>query len=240
MHKKILVVSHERAGTHFLVNSIALNFGYDAKQIDLALSEGFDPRQSDQAGRWLTRYEGRFVPNVFKSHHEPALLMPILTPYMNEYHVFYVYRDGRDVMTSFWRYLNRLQAGWGPQVPTPGDFMRAVPNGGILQYQAAACECMLARWVRHVSGWLDADVGVHFVSYESLHRRFESTLTDIGRALLRSPSGLQRPGLDAPASLPWRGEVGIWRSCWTPEDESFFEDHAGLLMARLGYGPRQE
>jgi hypothetical protein len=236
MEKKLLVVSHERSGTHFLINSIALNFGYDANQIDLAISDGFDPRQSDQADRWLARFKGNYVTSIFKSHHDSTLLIPILTPYLNEFQVIYIYRDGRDVMTSFWRYLNRLRAGWGPQVPSPGDFIRAAPTGGILQYQTNSCENMLARWIRHVSDWLDADIAVHFVSYELLHQQFEVTLSEIGRVLQKRPSGFIRPGLDSPASLPWRGEIGSWRTCWTADDEVMFEDHAGALMLRLGYG----
>jgi hypothetical protein len=234
--KKILVVSHERAGTHFLVNSIALNFGFNANQIDLARSEGFDPCQPDQARIWLARYQGRCVSNIFKSHHDTTLLLPTLTPYLDEFQVFYIYRDGRDVLTSFWRYLNRLKSGWGPQVPTPGDFIRAAPTGGLLQYQANSCENMLARWIRHVSDWLDADIAVHFVSYELLHQQFEATLSDIGQVLQKQPSGYIRPGIDSPASLPWRGEIGSWRTCWTGDDEVMFEDHAGALMLRLGYG----
>lgn len=233
--KKILVASHERSGTHFLINSIALNFGHASRQIDLALSEGFDPRQPRQSDAWLARYRGQFVSNIFKSHHSLPLLMPVIEPFLSEYHVFYIYRDGRDVMTSFWRYLNRLKAGWGPQAPTPGDFMRAVPTGGILQYQSGPCESMLARWVRHVSGWLDAGIGVHPVSYESLHQNFDTALQQIGGVLGRPGAVFRRPGMDAPSSLPWRGEIGNWRACWQPEDESYFAEHAGALMARLGY-----
>ena len=74
--RKILVVSHERSGTHFLINSIAFNFGYGERQIDLDLAQGFICSRPEQATAWLARCRGVFIPNVFKAHHARALLCP--------------------------------------------------------------------------------------------------------------------------------------------------------------------
>lgn len=232
--KKILVVSHERSGTHFLINSIALNFGFGERQIDLDLTQGFACSRPAQAMAWLERYRGLFIPNVFKAHHAHALLMPILRPLSEEFHVFYIYRDGRDVMTSFWRYLNHLQPGWGPQTRTPGEFMRTRPFGGILQYQHAPQESMLSRWISHVGGWHDTDLAVHFIAYEDLHRNFAVTIQRLGEIIgVKSPDKPIRPGLDAYSSLPWQGVIGAWRDYWSHEDEVYFDDRAGALMKRL-------
>jgi hypothetical protein len=234
--KKILVVSHERSGTHFLINSIALNFGYQERQIDLDLTQGFSCARPVQAAAWLARCRGRVFSNVFKAHHARPLLLPLLEPLRDEFHIFYIYRDGRDVMTSFWRYLNHLQPGWGPQTRTPGEFMRARPFGGILQYQNGPGDSMLSRWISHVDGWRDAGSTVHLIAYEELHRNFAATIQRIGAIIgVAPPENPPRPGLDAYSSIAWRGVIGSWRDYWSREDETYFEEHAGALMDRLGY-----
>jgi hypothetical protein len=234
--KKILVISHERSGTHFLINSIALNFGYQERQIDLDLTQGFSCAQPAQAAAWFARCRGRVFSSVFKAHHARPLLMPILEPFRDEFHIFYIYRDGRDVMTSFWRYLNHLQPGWGPQTRTPGEFMRARPFGGILQYQHGQDESMLSRWTSHVNGWHAAGSVAHLIAYEDLHRNFAVTIQRLGEIIgVKSPDKPLRPGLDAYSSLPWQGVIGAWRDYWSHDDEVYFDNRAGALMDRLGY-----
>ena len=67
MRKKVLVISHERSGTHFLINSIAQCFGYDHKEIPLVHTQGVSWRDPQAFRNWMAQYQGRFVPNVFKS-----------------------------------------------------------------------------------------------------------------------------------------------------------------------------
>ena len=223
MRKKILIVSHERSGTHFLINTIAQSFGYLPNQIDLDRSQNVNFRNLKMARNWLNQFQGRFVANIFKAHHAYPILSPLLPHLSEEFHVFYVRRDGRDVMTSFWTYLNRLAPGWGPQTRTVGEFMRTTAKGGITQYQADQIEMtMLQRWVEHVDGWTRFRPPVHYVAYEKLHGQYTDTVDRIAGILGQPAVSKDRPTLESPSSLPWRGEVGTWKEFLSESDCEYF------------------
>jgi sulfotransferase family protein len=232
MRKKILVVSHERSGTHFLINTIMQSFGGLLGWIDLDEKHGVNWRHPQMARDWLAQFKGQSVPAVFKSHHAFPLLAPVVAQELGEFFVFYVQRDGRDVMTSFWMYLNRLEADWGPKTATVGEFMRAPARGSITQYQTSdAPITMLQRWVDHVAGWSRADFPVHRVSYESLHEQHGKVVDRIATILGEQPISRVRPALDAPSILPWRGKVGTWRDFFTAADSDYFERNTKGLRA---------
>jgi hypothetical protein len=222
---KILVASHERSGTHFLINAIAANFGYDTAQIDLDLSTGFSLKDPEAAHASLAQYRGRRLPRIFKSHHGYPLLRHLAQDLLEEFHLFYIVRDGRDVMTSFWRYLNSLAPGWGPRSESVGDFMRATPAGGIMQYQHRRSPTMLQRWIDNTASWSATDLPVAIITYEGLHRDFNAVMARIAGILGKPPVIVARPDLEAPSSLPWKGIVGNWRTYFTDEDIVYFESH---------------
>ena len=222
---KILVASHERSGTHFLINAIAANFGYDTAQIDLDLSTGFSLKDPEVAYVSLAQHRGRRVQRIFKSHHGYPLLRQLAQDLLEEFHLLYIIRDGRDVMTSFWRYLNSLAPGWGPRTESIGDFMRATPAGGILQYQHRRSPTMLQRWIDNTASWGAADLPVTIITYEELYRDFNAVIARIACILGKTPAIVERPGLDAPSSLPWKGIIGNWRGYFTDEDIVYFESH---------------
>ena len=230
MQKKILIVSHERSGTHFLINTLAQCFGYLPNQIDMDASQNVDFRNPAIARDWLGQFQGQFVANIFKSHHAYPLLSPLAPQLLEEFHIFYISRDGRDVMTSFWTYLNRLAPGWGPQTQTVGEFMRANATGGITQYQAAQHELtMLRRWVEHVDGWIKNTLPINFVTYEELHSQYTGTVDRISEILEQPAIMKVRPTLQSPSSLPWRGEVGSWKEFFSRSDSEYFADEANQI-----------
>ena len=92
-----LVLSHERSGTHFLMNTLALNFGY-RPYTDLDERPGFDPRSTPQALEFLLAQWP--AQTVLKSHHQ-AELIPALPLLAKAFAIFYVMRDPRDALLSF-------------------------------------------------------------------------------------------------------------------------------------------
>ena len=226
MRKKILVISHERSGTHFLINTIARYFDYLPQQIDLDNSQNIDWRNPEMARHWLQQFQGHFVANIFKSHHSLPLLTPLLPDLQEEFHVFYIQRDGRDVMTSFWTYLNRLAPGWGPRTATVGEFMRAPAIGGITQYQHKLQGVpMLQRWIDHVTEWQAAGPPVHYIRYEDLHMNFNTVVEELTDILQQPAKPATRPTLNDPSSLPWKGRVGSWQEYFSDEDVDYYNDH---------------
>jgi len=226
MRKKVLIISHERSGTHLLINTIAQSFGYSPQQIDVF--KGFQSNWKDAAvaRQWMQPFYGTFTPRIFKSHHSRAFLAPLLPELSEEFHIFYISRDGRDVMTSFWVWLHRLQAGWGPQTATVGEFMRTKATGKITQYQYYENSVtMLQRWVEHTREWKKHRAGIHFVTYEDLLDQFDQSLERISEIIGQPASARTLPSLDVPSSLPWKGVIGSWKSYFTPDDERYFDLH---------------
>ena len=236
MRKKILVVSHERSGTHFLINTIAQSFNYDPQQIDIVNRQAivrWDDRESGM--QWLQGYRGRFVPNVFKSHHAYSLLAPYLSELLGEFTIFYIQRDGRDVMTSFWTYLHKVRPGWGPTTATVGEFMRATSIGASTQFQATRRRrTMLRRWVEHVEGWNANRQGlpVKYFAYEALHEQHGQVIDRLADILEEAPVSRDRPGLQSNSVLPWRGEIGTWREFFTEADITYFGRHTKGMRDR--------
>jgi hypothetical protein len=94
--KKALVVSHERSGTHFLMNTLAANFGYVARpwlNFDFELGLNFHAPSALRA--FFGGLHGRPVLNVVKSHHAAGFYAEILGDLLEQFHVFYVVRDPR-------------------------------------------------------------------------------------------------------------------------------------------------
>ncbi len=227
--KHILVISHERSGTHFLINTLARNFGYPETQIDLDNTRQVNWRDSDATLRWLRSFPTPESPRIFKSHHSIEFFDAIIPQLQDNFHTFHISRDGRDVMTSFWVYLNRLAPGWGPRTETVGQFMRATATGGITQYQYRPEPItMLDRWFRHVSGWQAAPPFVHQVRYEDLHAHFEDEVSRIAETLGTRLAQARRPPLSAPSSLPWKGVVGNWRNYFTETDKHYYRQHVEI------------
>ncbi len=235
---KILVLSHERSGTHFLINSIALNFDYVSEWVDVDATSGLDFRDPSSTKKWFGRFDGQRVRRIFKSHHDQRLYAPLISDLLEEYYIFYVVREGRDVMTSFWRYLNMLMPGWGPQAPSVGEFMKTKPSGGLSQYQHRPYATMLERWVDHVEYWVNNSDGIHIISYQDLYLQFENTIQRIAGILDTEVDEIRRPGLNVPSSVPWKGGIGNWQNFFSDQDEAYFLAHAGEISDRISSGSR--
>ncbi len=246
-----LVVSHERSGTHFLMNTLALNFGYQP-YVDLDERPGFDPHSTPQLLNFLlgTAWPPR---TVLKSHHQAEVLLPVLPWLADLYRVFYVVRDPRDALLSLWRFVASSPAGEGPCTATVGDFLRAAPAGRLLRYQRRAAATMVERWRLHVEGWSDAAdrLGgrLHVVRYDDLDQTFAPTVARLAAALrpaaapslAPTPPGPPEPPLRPSKVLdvihPGAGGSGAHRALFTAADQALVREQAGQAMRRWGWEP---
>jgi len=237
--RKIMVISHERSGTHFLMNTLALNFGYIANPwLNLDYEKGINFHAPAALMAFFRHFHDRSLLNVTKSHHQIGFLLPLLEYLAGQFHIFYIYRDPRDVMTSFWKLISSL--GWdeGPRTATVGDFMRAAPRGGILRYQKEQSPTILHRWQDHIDGWLTAAEtaatdNIHLVSYEALSTDFDNTVKRIAHRLGAQVSIPVQPRKGEDSVLPGPGMVGRHREFFTPDDDAFMEEVAGDTMRRM-------
>jgi hypothetical protein len=194
----VMVVSHERSGTHFLMNSIARGYGYTARpwvdmDTDSVAINFFHPPSI--AGT-LANLADRRIAAIIKSHHPADFFDGILDRVLRRYVVFYIHRDPVEVMISFWRFMHRWRWHEGPRCSDPLAFASAEPEGQLMRYQRHQRRNMLDRWAKHVEGWYRASVErprLRVVSYAALRDDYRATLGGFAALLGRKPANLTPP-----------------------------------------------
>lgn len=239
-----MVVSHERSGTHFLMNSLAACYGY----VSLPWINFDNPRESlllrntrPQLRQVLMDMVVRPMANVVKSHHTVEFFEGELETITRRYVLFVIHRNPVDVMLSFWRYMYHFTPAddAGPRSDDPVSFAQAVPFGKMLRYQTQPAATVLDRWADHVRCWrqaAQANPRVVLVRYENLNGRYEETMRSFAAVLGRQPQSFSRPTRDynvvrsGPIDPTGRGiPVDVERL------ERACRERVGDVMAMLGY-----
>jgi hypothetical protein len=160
-NKKIIIASHERSGTHMLMNKICSCTQYNAEpwvDIDekfiMELSKENASVQSDDS---LQLYKTHFIPDL-------------LFETINEAKLFYIYRNPFDVMLSFWKYAQKYPDHAVP-ASSLSEFILSEPSGRGGIYNNNKHNSYIERWMDHVSLWLAAakeKENIRCLSYEKL------------------------------------------------------------------------
>jgi hypothetical protein len=238
--KKILVISHERSGTHFLMNTLALNFGYISKPwINIDYELGLNLYSANILLSFFRQMHEKPILNIVKTHHQAGFYIDFIDYLTDQFHVFYIYRDPRDVMLSFWKMISGLSWDEGPKVSSVGEFMRAAPRGGNLRYQKMQTETMLSWWQAHVEGWADvaeihAGQKIMMLSFESLNLDFDGTVKNIGNRIGHPVATPVCPSKEVNVVRAGPGKTGGHRDFFTQSDHDFVLDSVGSTMKRLG------
>jgi hypothetical protein len=238
----VMVLSQERSGTHFLMNSLAACYGYVSEpRVDLDISSFninyfYPPEIADL----LLSLATEPLASVVKSHHSAEFFAGELPRITKRYVIFYMIRDPVAVMLSQWRLMHSYIWREGPKVADPLTFARAEPCGQMMRYQMRQYPNMLQRWASHVDGWLkasEADSRIVVVRYEDLNTRYAKTMGNFTNLLERKPKvPMLRPdrnvnvvpgGPEDPSGLGIPPDVDALRELCQTE--------VGTMMARLGY-----
>lgn len=205
--KPILVISHPRSGTHFLINTISLNFGLTHEVINLP---------SGNPSAFLTN-SWTEPEKIRKSHHQAWwLTQPDLQELTERYSVFYVIRDYRAVFVSMFHYFN----GISPRIrmfPHYSTFPEMLKSNPIdypwdAAYSKVRASTYPELWMTHIDSWQPWFNRLCVVSYEDLSLRFEQTVWRTSAFLKRMPVGqIQRPALKAHSVSPYRGLWDGWK-----------------------------
>ena len=193
-----MVVSHERSGTHFLINALGEAYGYPNAQFvmfdepALAINY-FDPAVVAQT---ITAIAAQRRGSVIKSHHAAEFFQGTLPRVTRDVMIFYVYRHPADVMISFWRFMHRWTWREGPRLPGALAFAMAEPEGHMLRYQMRQRSSMLERWAAHVDTWMEAAATnrrIVPVRFEDLRDSYVATIGGLSALIGRPPRSVQPP-----------------------------------------------
>lgn len=186
--KKALVVSHERSGTHFLCNTLELNFGYNAKiwdDLDEAVPNPFFWKDMFGALKGLIKLTDQ---NIIKTHFAAEFLAPALPAAVHLCHVFYIYRRDVNVMNSFSKHLNSVEWYAATKTKDGKELGLTEPHGAVMRYQYKQYPTFWDRWKAHVKGWMedlpeDVRKQIIYVRYEDLNNNFNDTVQYIAKRL---------------------------------------------------------
>ena len=254
----VIVASHPRSGTHLLMDTLRRQFEacrswkWPGERLD-RLYCSVDELNADRGRldeKTARRILGRTQRPIVKTHAWPGYQ----NTFLPEHHgglpsswvrwldeqgtVFYVYRDGRDVLCSYQLFRQKFDPGAHRSV---GEFLRGAEEGIN----------RVRRWARHVRTWR-AENGVHPVQFERLIAEPAVVIQELGDVLGQEPKW-RTPLLPRSFDTIWKsrwarltqmrpestaiinGDKQNWREDFTPEDRAFFHEEAGDLLRALGY-----
>lgn len=226
------IISHERSGTHFMINTILKNT--DIRQGWHNIGEWYGP-YNDHTDRFehidtfnRTWEQACKQAAIIKSHCDRDLF----NERYKKARVIYLFRDPRDTLVSWFNYMN-LAASYCNNNSKVSDhscrscckFLRRQISP-FLKYSYSLYgnfSNAAERWVSHVRGWFMTDDSVLVIRYEELHRDYMSVLVKVADFIgLRLKSRTGPVGLhDAPSVFPRKGIIGDWRNYFTQTDELF-------------------
>ena len=235
--KVVVVVSHERSGTHFVMNSIAMN---SAHVVDPFLNFDYLPQSeeinffsSTSVHGFFTRllqlkmpHGPVFLKSIVKSHHAHSFLAPVFG--MQGVRVVYVHRDPVETMVSLWRFLHRWEWHEGIKAPTPLALSRSPPEGRLVRYQYHHAATHFDRWAQHVSGWLEVGArtdNVLCVSYADL-------CADFGRSIRRILTFVAQPIPDPLRPPPRNSYIQGQELVLSSEDHAALVSHVKTECSR--------
>lgn len=214
----ILIISHRRSGTHFLWETLKLNFGVDAS----------------------SKKEGKM--GGFK-YHKP-LKDANSKSLMNNRTCIYLVRDGRDVLVSnYYYWLAGKEPSYGVQkIFENMSFSQYIHGEAYTIVKEVRKENpkvgdLFANPIQH---WIDYNKWSNkllTIRFEDIKNNLEETLMRISNYIgITFKSNKIKTVDKLVGHLPRKGIIGDWRNHFSKEDLDYFWKIAGNDMEKLGYG----
>ncbi len=199
----VMVCSHERSGTHFLMNSIASNslyrndpfLNYDLEP----LGSFFNFHYPKDVSLFFTHLATHKCASIVKNHFDAGFFLDVDGKYIlrDLCKTIYIARNPIDAMLSYRRFINHLPWHEGPKGLGALDFLNAPPEGRMIRYQTHVAGTILDRWASHVLGWLkvaETEPNVLLVNYDQLDRDHDAVTRKVLRFLAaKCPDTIIRP-----------------------------------------------
>jgi len=230
--KPILVVTHERSGTHLTINLINhLDSGKFTTIGYLPKSPTTHYKREDYINStWKDVHLFGHIPDlVCKSHHQVEFMEDYLDFVFSKFKVIYVKRDLLDMLTSYYKFL------FNPQDPKPPfeDWIFMSPNEVGQKYLLTAenhfkgpdphifrePENYIQRWKWHHRGWEKYNSDILLLNYEDILHNFPNQKVKIeeftGRKIADKIPDPKDPLLTN--FNPGKGIVGSHKEVMSPE-----------------------
>lgn len=174
----VMVSSHERSGTHFLINTIALNSSYsndpylDYDIYPLGSFHNFNDRKAVQP--FFARLKDRRCASVIKNHFAAQFFLDDDRQFLLNglCKTIYIVRNPVDLMLSYRRLIDFFPWDEGPKRRDIIEFLGCAPEGRMLRYQNGQIATIIERWKAHIAAWLDVaaknPTNVMVVNYQDL------------------------------------------------------------------------
>lgn len=199
----VMVASHERSGTHFMINSLVSAYGYSIEprmDLDHVMADvPFNVYNEHAMAQFMATFGAGRYGNIVKSHYAVEFFDAYNKKPAKGILVFYIHRDPASVILSYWRYT--MAAAWreGPKIDDPIAFATAEPEGLMLRYQWRSPRTILHRWAQHVEGWTEAakkNRNIIPVRYDELNDSYAETIKSFRAVLKLKPLDLTKPDAD--------------------------------------------
>jgi len=192
--KQLMVCSHERSGTHFLMNTIGnttdyccdpwLNYDYNP----LGGLNFFYEKNVSNFIKSLAKIKsnGREGCNasILKSHFPLSHLGS--TAYELPLKIIYIYRDPAEVFHSYWQILHRWDWNEGPKTKTPCELISLPPSGQSQRYQLTNHKDYFERWALHTLDGInscEANPNACHISYKNLAKNHQKETRRLCKSL---------------------------------------------------------
>ena len=217
--KNILVVTHERAGTHLVINLI--NYKNNGDFIPIGKLPYTEKEYTlENYLKYATRsmlYQPYNPDIVFKSHHQVQFFEKNIDKLFEYYNVIYVQRDIKDVLISYYKFLKEGLSifpefkDWIFMKPCDVGYkyFEKYPDPHIFIEPSDYID----RYTIHLDGWMKYKDKLLVVHYEDILNDFETIKEKIenfiGREIADFIPDLHDPNL--PNFVPNKGIIGSYK-----------------------------
>ena len=185
MSNHVFVISHRRSGTHLTIDAISNNFPiYRAGYLNV---DQLTERHQKQVRASDIQAKLNHSPYIVKTHTHGDIrtffdnkqnLYSFLEDTLSSAKAIYVYRDGRDVLTSLYHYSKKFELV--DQECTFADFIRM--NNDFDQETYHGEMNRPEYWAYHINSWFGQD-HIFYLPFENMINHYEQTISNLANFL---------------------------------------------------------
>ena len=179
--KHLIIASHRRSGTHLSIDLFRKNILKTENYVNLDSFVDSDQKNLDKEGLERKLSSGT---SIIKTHLLPDFSLYLeendanyLHRFFQENEIFYVKRDGRDVMVSLFHYVQNFDQE--AKVLSFSDFLKTTNSfdPGTLDMSRPKF------WAHHVKSWQQSKFKLHVLSFERIIEDYANEVALVAQLL---------------------------------------------------------